>query len=196
MQKDNKNIVKNSELITEKKYPIPLIWIFIMPFFIFLPLVVVYFVHDFFDDFLTYFFSIVCLVVLIINYLNRKNFHYSVEKKNFVVKKWNSLESQRYLPYSAINNIFIKQNLLDKILGLSLIKIEIKPEGDKKNFNNKRSTSELNGAKEVEGEGNAIVFSKSKIIIPCLKKEDAEALKNVILQKMKENQIKDSQLGL
>lgn len=99
------------------------------------------------------------------------------------------------MPYSEIKGVFVKQNLLDKILGLSLIKIEIKPEGDK-NFNNKRSTSELNGAKNVEGEGNAIVSSETKVIIPGLKKEDAEALKNIIMQKMKENPIEDSQSGL
>lgn len=90
---DNQNLIKNRELMTEKKYPISLIWIFIMPFFIFLPLIVVYFVHNFFDYFLMYFLGIVCLVVLIINYLNRKNFHYSVEEKFFFVKKWNSLKS-------------------------------------------------------------------------------------------------------
>lgn len=42
----------------------------------------------------------------------------------------------------------------------------------------------------------ALGFVGNKIHIPGLKKDDAEALKAIILQKVKENPIEDSQSGL
>lgn len=53
------------------------------------------------------------------------------------------------------------------------------------------------GTKKTYRESNIemIGFSKNRVGIPGLTKQDAESLKGIILQKMKENPIDDSQSG-
>ncbi len=88
------------------------------------------------------------------------------------------------MPYGVIQNVFIKQDLFDRIFGLATLRIE--------------NASQAGGARDIrirQGQEN-LGASGNKVNIPGLKKQNAEELKNLILKKIKENPIEDSQSGL
>ncbi len=177
-----------NRLITEKDYPITTLWVFKTPIII----VIITVVGLFFGVWFPYL-VIAFPIFLIVNPLTRACFHYSTEEKFFVVREGIISKAQRNLPYGVIQNVFVKQDLFDRIFGLASLAIENASLGGKGALGG-GGGGKLGGIGNQQGEG--VGSSGNKVNIPGLKKEDAEALKNIILQKMKENPIEDSQSGL
>lgn len=171
-------------VITEKKYPITILWIFKAPIII----IVVNLIALLFGYIYPY--LILALpVMLIVNPLIRANFHYSLEDKFLSVRQGVISKKQRNLPYGVIQNIFVKQDLFDRIFGLAALKIENAVQGGEKRKYFRFAMANNQQEDFVGSSGN-------KVNIPGLKKQDAEELKNNILQKVKENPIDDKQSGL
>jgi len=191
-----------NEIITEKKYPIRNIWLFkqqIVVMFIVLSIFFILFVSglnkgapDALPVFilLTFIFVLVLCVPVIINALQRSNFHYSLDE-NFIVLHQGIISKQnRNVPYGVIQGVFVNQGLFDRIFGLASLTFEDFSQGGR----SRMSASGYVGSGKSRYE--MLGFVGNKIHIPGLRKADAEELKAIILQKVKENPIEDSQSGL
>ena len=170
----------DNKVITEKDYPITTLWIFKAPIIIILMNVVALLFGYYFP-----YLVLALPVMLIANPLIRGNFHYSLEEKFFIVRQGVISKKQRNLPYGVIQNVLIKQDLFDRIFGLAALRVE--------------NASQAGGSRDIRTrrkEKDVVGASGNKVSIPGLKKQSAEELKNLILKKMKENPIEDSQSGL
>ncbi len=172
----------NISVITEKKYPITKLWIFKTPIIIILMNIVALFFGYYFP-----YLVLALPIMLIANPLIRANFHYSLGEKFFDVKQGVISKKHKNMPYGVIQNVFVKQDLFDRIFGLAHLKIENASLGGGKS--KARKSSGGSSSESVGASGN-------KVNIPGLRKQSAEDLKNLILQKIKENPIEDSQSGL
>ena len=180
------NTNQNISAITEKKYPITKLWIFKTPIIIVLMNVVALFFGYYFP-----YLVLALPIMLIANPLIRANFHYSLEEKFLDVKQGVISKKHKNIPYGVIQNVFVKQDVFDRIFGLAHLKIENASLGGGK-VKKIKSFSLTSGSSNSESVG----ASGNKINIPGLKKQNAEELKSLILQKIKENPIEDSQSGL
>jgi len=186
--------------ITEKNYPIEWLWVFksSAPFlFIF----VILLISSAFDpEKVEATLTVVIYTVIIIlsstsTALRKLTFHYSVESQFIKLRQGILKKEERHIPYGVIQNVYVKQSLFDRIFKIASFTLENASLGAgagqrpaKYGFLNKCFGKQ----KEIEFAG----FYGNKVIIPGLKKENAESLKNIILQKIKENPIEDSQSGL
>ncbi|MBU0647186.1 PH domain-containing protein [Patescibacteria group bacterium] len=200
-----------NKIITEKNYPVQKIYIFkatLGSFFILVLIIIflIFFNLNFgmLDKDLGVFsinfiimFSGLVLIRLIIVILQWINFYYSIEENFLTSKQGILLKQQQHISYGNIKNIFIKQNFFDKFFGLFTLIIE-----DASQKTGILASIELFSAgflhyvlntyywKRFQG---GFGFFGNKIFIPGLKKEDAEILKGIILQKIKENSCLSSQ---
>lgn len=191
------------EIITEKNYPIRNIWLFkrILVALIILPIYFIFFIFIgngalFSSGLLVIFFPFILIfglalgVPVIINVLQRSNFHYSLDQHFMVLHQGIISKQNRNVPYGRIQGVFVNQGLFDRIFGLASLTIEDFSDGG-------RSAMDAGGyVGSGKSRHEALGFVGSKIHIPGLKKGDAEALKEILLQKVKENPIEDSQSGL
>ncbi len=172
--------------ITEKDYPVTLLWAFKSPI-IFGLFLIVLFVVGYYSLPLVFF----AIFTLIANPLLRTNFHYSLDEHFFQLKQGVIAKKQRNLPYGVIQNVFLKQDLFDRIFGLATLRIENAAQGGTNGMKRKSVwTSNRNANNEFLGS------SGNTVNIPGLKKKDAEALKEVLLQKIKANPLADTGAGL
>ena len=134
-------------------------------------------------------------VNLVFAALRRITFHYALDSKFLNLQQGILNKTQRHIPYGVIQNVFVKQDLFDRLFGLASLTLENasmgagSQEGLTKVFgitlsNKKQQRVEMVG------------FSGNKVSIPGLTKQNAETLKSIVLQKMKENPVEDSQSGL
>jgi membrane protein YdbS with pleckstrin-like domain len=108
-------------------------------------------------------------------------------------------KQQRNIPYGVIQNIFVHQRLVDRIFGLASLSIENASQGGgNQNSNNTKAfgITISNQQTKKRGELEMPGFNGNKISIPGLTKQNAEALRELILQKMKDNPVEDNQSGL
>lgn len=122
--------------------------------------------------------------IFVILILQKKSFHFFIEDKFLRLEQGYFSKEKRYLPYGVIQNISFRQDLLDRIFRISSLIITSASQGGGVKINLQQK-----GRDELGFVGN-------KVGIYGLKKKDAEALKNIIIQKMKENPIEDNQSGL
>jgi hypothetical protein len=87
-----------------------------------------------------------------------------------------------------IQNIIVKQDWFDRLFGLATLSVENAALGP---VNAMRLS-----AAQSRRQNDVVGSSGNKVNIPGLKKAEAEFLKLVILQRMKENPIEDGQSGL
>ena len=191
-------------IITEKDYPIRNIWLF-KEIFVSLIVLPAYLLFMFFIAgnkarfsssslemflFLILAFGLVFGVSIICKILQRYNFHYSFEDHYVVLHQGIISKQNRNVPYGRIQGVFVNQGILDRILGIMSLTFEDFSQGG-------RSAMSVDGyVGRGKSKREALGFVGNKIHIPGLKKDDAEALKAMILQKVKENPIDDSQSGL
>lgn len=194
-----------NEIITEKNYPIRNIWLFkqilvaliiLLIYFIFFVFGVVHVTSDAGAGVLFIFIPLIFIFVLalgipvIINMLKRANFHYSLDEKFMVLHQGIISKQNRNVPYGVIQGVFMNQGLFDRIFGLASLTLEDFSQGGRSAMDASGYVGSGKSRREILG------FVGNKIHIPGLKKEDAEELKNIILQKVKENPVEDSQSGL
>jgi membrane protein YdbS with pleckstrin-like domain len=188
------------EIITEKNYPIRNIWIYRSAIFalalspVFLLIWVFFYksVLVFSVDFLIVFAPMLAFIFLIlfvpivVNLIRRSNFHYSLEA-NFMVFRQGVISKQNLtVPYGRVQGVFINQNLPDRIFGLASITIEDFSGGGISRMNIDGEVRVGKTTQEFMG------FLGNLIHIPGLKKSDAEAVKEFILNKTKDNSTNDS----
>jgi len=198
-----------NEIITEKNYPVRTLWLFkrLIGAIIVLPIFLIYFflilrtqsetgmlgaslgIFAMFSPFILIFGLALCVPV-IIRALQRANFHYSLEDTFIVLHQGIISKQNRNVPYGRIQGVFVNQELFDRIFGLASLTFEDYSQGGKSPMSVGGYVGSGKYRREVIG------FVGNKIHIPGMKKDDAEALKAVILQKVKEYPIEDSQSGL
>jgi len=193
------------EIITEKNYPIQGLWLLKANFASFFVIVVFIFFFVFANMLSPYspdqggiqlqvtgkpgYYDLIVIIGFVIlnalfTILNKITFHYSVEDKFLFLRQGILSKRERHIPYGVIQNLFVKQDLLDRILGLASLTIENASQGAGALYATEREKVETIGS------------SGNRVRIPGLKKANAEFLKGIILQKMKENPVEDSQSGL
>jgi membrane protein YdbS with pleckstrin-like domain len=180
--------------ITEKKYPIQIIWI-IQSVLVY-ALVIGYLAigRDSVEDFL---FTIGYYCIYIgfhVGYiiLRRRSFHYIIGKSYIEVRQGVFSKQQRHIPVGVIQNVFVKQGVLDRIFGLATLTVENAAQSGKKSggkFGWMRSSNASTQTLGFDSNGGSVA-------IPGLKKQHAEELKMIILQRMKENPVEANQSGL
>jgi len=194
------------EIITEKNYPVQGLWVFksflgfLLSLIIVVPLVWFSELSTSKDSEISPYITLIIIFAIfqfVVTILRRARFHYSIEGQFLTLKQGILSKQQRHIPYGVIQNLFVKQDLFDRIFGLASLAIENASQGagalaapqQQKVFglrvgNQRRQQMEMVG------------FSENKVSIPGLTKANAEILKGIVLQKMKENPIEDSQSGL
>lgn len=114
-----------------------------------------------------------------------RNFSYKLEKKYLHIKQGVINKQERYLPYDVIQHVTVKQGIIDKILGLRSISIENAAEaGGYKNSRQRRKHQISHG------------FNGNTLLVPGLRRNDAEDFRRIILQKIKDNPISSTKSGL
>ena len=190
------------EVITEKEYPIRNIWLF-KRFFCAILILFVYFLFSIFVGdgslvsanviFVMFPLFLIILFLLvapfIIDLLQRMNFHYSFDEHFVTLHQGIISKKNRNVPYGRIQGVFVSQKLFDRIFGLASLTFEDFSQGG-------QSYMDADGYTGGKSRREVIGFMGNKIHIPGLKKEDAEKLKSIILQKIKESPIEDGQSGL
>ena len=191
------------KVITEKDYPIRTLWLFkqVIGAIIILPILYIFAFRNnmsglfspegtfVFLFFLVFYGAVLCIPILI-NALRRSHFHYALEESFIVLHQGIISRQNRNVPYGRIQGVFVNQKLFERIFGLASVTFEDFSQGGKSGM----------GVDGYVGSGKsrreALGFVGNKIHIPGLKKADAEALKEAILQKIKDNPIEDNQSGL
>lgn len=178
--------------ITEKKYPIRKRWVIkssAFPFFLFI--IYLGFTNYLFIINSEYDFGLESPVWLILLFtasfiwqpitftLQRLFFHYSLEDRFLTIQQGVISKQQRQLPYGVIQNLLVQQDLLDRFFGLASLRIENAAQGG--------LGFESIALQRNQRGGEIVGVASNAINIPGLNKRDAEMLKNLILQKMKEN---------
>jgi|SRR5680860_1043837 len=197
-------------IITEKDYPIQRVWLLkpiipALPYIIVPILYLIFFAGPEKDDIglSIYLFSCIGFGIhlgLIWPFLMRLKFHYSIEDKFLTLRQGILSKQQRHIPYGVIQNLFIKQNLFDRIFGLASLTIENASQGfggfGAFTLPQKQKAFMMKMSARQQQKMEMVGFFGNKVSIPGLTKQNAEILKGIVLQKMKENPIDDSQSGL
>ena len=199
------------ETITEKKYPIQRIWllkralsgiiyfiiiIILMAAIISLPLnmqsnqppnlaVIIFALSCG-----LLFILVICFTQFISPMLQRSNFHFSLDEKFLTLHQGVFSKQNRNIPYGVIQDVNISQGLFERIFGLSSLTLE---DFSQDGIGTMNSSGYVRSGKTSY---EAIGSVGSGIHIPGLKKEDAEALRQILLQKIKDNPIDNNQSGL
>lgn len=196
-----------NEIITEKNYPVQGLWILksilgsILSLIIFVPLFLFSRGAESQSTEKINFYLIIIIGLipfhLIITILRRATFHYSIEDNFLTLRQGILSKQQRHIPYGVIQNLFVKQDLFDRIFGLASLAIENASQGGS-NVDNQQEQKVfgLRVGNQRRQQVEMVGFSGNKVSIPGLTKANAEILKGIVLQKMKENPIEDSQSGL
>lgn len=174
----------SGNIVTEKMYTISTLWIFKAPIILILISIVALFFGIWFP-----YLVILIPIYLIANPLIKHNFHYFIEEKVLRVNQGVISKKSFNLPYGVIQNVTVKQDIFDRIFGLSTLNIQnavgggapISP-AQARIINNRQA--------------NSLGASKGGVNFVGIKKRDAEILKNIILKKMEENKIDATGSGL
>lgn len=201
-------------IITEKDYPVQGLWIIksiIRSLIVFIIIAVFFYWSSGYEnsslweslskdpELQIYFWIYIAAVPssLILAILRRATFHYSIEPQFLTLRQGILSRQQRHIPYGVIQNLFVKQDLFDRIFGLASLAIENASQGGT-NVGNQQEQKVfgLRIGNQRRQQTETVGFSGNKVSIPGLTKANAEILKGIVLQKMKENPIEDSQSGL
>ncbi len=176
-----------AEIVTEKNHPITTLWIFKAPIIA----IIISLIALFFGIWFPYLVILIPLW-LIGNPLIKSRFHYSTGKEFFDIQQGVFSKKQRHLPYGVIQNVIVKQDWFDRVFGLASLVVEDASQGGGKGSFAGNKSFRMGGTHQQVGE--SVGSSGNKVSIPGLKKRDAEALKLIILQRMRENPVQE--LGL
>jgi membrane protein YdbS with pleckstrin-like domain len=176
--------------VTENNYPIQTAWIY-KSVVAFIGAVIVSILMVIFGFYNTYLIFIILYtpINIILTIVRRKNFHYALEEKFLILRQGVFSKQQRTLPYGVIQNVFVKQDLFDRLFGLASLAIENSAQGGGKS---RQSQMKASSGNKTEMLG----FGGNKINIPGLNAEDAEKLKLIVLERIKANPIENYQSGL
>jgi uncharacterized membrane protein YdbT with pleckstrin-like domain len=194
-----------SELITDQTYPIQSAWtvklliktvilaVFFVPMFIVLLAIsgqlsqtseLVRQNSDTISFTITMVFFLVMSLPRILKYLflyiQKNNFSYSLQPNFITISQGVFSRQERNIPYSTIQNLYVKQDFWDRVLGICTFSLENAAAQD---------MTVPRYAPDLGLYGNQVVF-------PGLTLDDAEAFKGQILTLMKANPASNSLSGL
>jgi uncharacterized membrane protein YdbT with pleckstrin-like domain len=193
-------------IITEKNYPVRKIWIFKFFFgknilYYILPtlMIVAYFAWKKDTDltFMPFFTSSLILISPLFLFvffiiLRVINFHYTFDEQWLTVRQGIIAKQTRSMPYEVFQNVLTQQDFFDRIFGTASLIIENATQLPRLDYRRER----LETSKNILKAEGLIGAAGNKIIIPGLKKIEAEQLKGIVLRKMKEHPTADIQAGL
>lgn len=198
--------MNNSEIITDRTYPIEPIWILkttlpsmigmILPFayslFFILPVLSAQKKQTLELPIYVLTFCVLWVIPIPLHFLynvaRRKNFHFAIEEKFLTARQGVFAKQTIHIPYGVIQNVIVSQNFLDRFFGLFMVRLE----NASQNAGSADVISQMQYKQSSQRE--EIGFHKNSIEIPGLTQEHAQALKSIILEKIKENPMED--LGL
>lgn len=122
--------------------------------------------------------------------LTIKNYHYEFGEKLITLKQGIVSKSERNVMYGRIQNICVSRSIINRLLGLASVSIETASEGAGAKFLTKDNQDKANLA------GALLGFRSNRIGIPGLLYENASALKEALMERIKNNPIDDAQSGL
>lgn len=185
------------QIITEQNYPIQFKWVFksLIGMIIYSVVSLILFIFGYYNLYLIILilYTPIYFIILI---LRRSNFYFSIEDKFLTLKQGILSKQQRHIPYGVIQNVFVKQDIFDRIFNLASLTLENASYGAGATNAANTKIFGLTVTNQKKEQVEMLGFSGNKVSIPGLTKEDAESLKTIVLQKMKENPIEDSQSGL
>lgn len=186
------------KIITEKTYPIRIIWFFKSFLFIIIagPALLFIFLQlggTSHSDMLLYLipFALISSVSFLgwlgVSYIQVSSFHYSLESHSIVLEQGVISKQSKTISYTTIKNIKLSQLSSDKIFGLASITIEDSSE--------KSSAMDEDGIVYIprprhSSQYESVGFVGNRVHITGLKKAEAYKLQEIILQKIKEESTK------
>jgi len=191
-----------NDVITEKNYPVEGIWVLksIMGSIIAVLLFGSFYLFGMNDDskIISYLIIIAVFTPFYIVYaaLRRATFHYVIDSKFLNLQQGILNRQQRHIPFGVIQNVFVKQDLFDRLFGLASLTLENASVGAGSQEEGQTKVFGMTLRNKQQQRVEMVGFSGNKVSIPGLAKQNAEVLKGIVLQKMKENPIEDSQSGL
>ncbi len=187
------NMHESPDDITEKKYPIQFLWVF--QSIIVYSFAMAYFIFIYGrgkNSWAGYvFYAIYLLLHIAYIMLRRKLFHFAIGKTYLNLQQGVINKQQRHIPLGVIQNVYVKQGIMDRMFGLASLTIE----NAVQNSNTKKGVfSMLSGNNATQSIGSSA--NGGIVAIPGLKKADAEQVKTILLQRVKENSAEANQSGL
>lgn len=195
-----------SQVVTEKDYPVQGLWILksIIRSLLSLMILVPLFWLSRFEtskDLGAGLFVVLILVLAVLPPVmaisRRATFQYSIEQHFLTLRQGILSKQQRHIPYGVIQNLLVKQDLFDRVFGLASLTIENASHGaGAAGAPPGTRVFGLREGNQRQGQMELIGSSGNRVSIPGLTKRNTEILKGIVLQKMKENPVEDSQSGL
>ena len=121
---------------------------------------------------------VACVLAITVGFIKLSYFHYSLEENFITIRQGVIYRSERHVPYARIQNVIQRQNLLDRLFGVSDLVIQ-------------DATQAMAGVAY-----NGMGSRGNTISIPGLLVEDARALKQAILKKIETTPQTDTISGL
>jgi len=176
----------SSKLITQKEYPVTVLWIFKFPIIIIFISIAALLFGYWFPDLL------LALPIFLVYYLYQRgkikfslsNDSISVSgvfqkrKKNSVVPIGKDKKHSVNIPYSSIGSVHVQQDMFDALFGLGGVFVDLSPKSEKKKkgfIEKKLAPLFLGQITRIQGDN---------FIIPGLTKRNAEILESIILDRM------------
>ncbi len=140
-------------------------------------------------------FGVLIAIVVLVNIIGMKvNFRYAFDDTTIALKQGLFRREEKYMPYVAIQNIFVSRGLLDRIFGIASLKIQNAAAlaAGATAYTSRWSS----GASRNEKQVARATAEKNSIVIPGLSTRDAEALRDMVLQKIGQNPTAGTGAGL
>ena len=194
-------------IATEQTYPVRPVWL-LKPSFHAISVLMIFAVvvlHDH-SNFKVHLIASLMLFVIVlfglavnvvIGLMRKATFHFSIGEKFLTVRQGIVRKQEKHVPYGLIQQIVIKQDLIDRLFGLKSFYLENASRGrdsvgDATKIFGIKVNSRGQGRRGVERIG----FFGNRLSIPGLGAKDALRLRAVILKKMEENPVEDNQSGI
>ncbi len=134
--------------------------------------------------------------LIVLQFLLRWTFHYSLEEQFLVIRSGIIAKQERHLPYGVIQNVFVRQGVLDRLFKIASLTIENasqaghsgRPQPARKWYSVSLHSSSKRNADAMSGGNGVHIFGLSA--------SHAQLLKEALLQKMKENPLMETSSGL
>ncbi|MBI4280914.1 PH domain-containing protein [Candidatus Uhrbacteria bacterium] len=168
--------------ITEKIYPIERTWLLYTPIGYVIALIVAVLLRAALHPIFLWI-TVMFAFGFLLSFVVWKTFRFTLDESEFLKLKQNLIfiKQERALPYGVIQQVSVHQNILDRLFRLSTVTVE--------NVGSRGSTGLKRPRPGIGFQGNVIA-------IPGLKKQNAEALRAALLQKIKEHPVRETGAGL
>jgi uncharacterized membrane protein YdbT with pleckstrin-like domain len=128
-------------------------------------------------------------ILIVIVVLRRKCFHFGFDEAFLVVKQGVVTRSERHMPYNVIQNVYVEQDYLDRLLGMATVRLENMSYGG---LNEDIQKSRFGYKKRQIAWLPPLGIFGNQVVFPGLTPEKAAELKELILLQVKRHPMKKS----